>query len=423
MTVPTRAEVTDEPLDLAAHEPAVADRPAGAVVSFQGVVRDHDHGRGGDALEYEGHPSAAAVLARGRRGDRRRPGRCTRSPSRTGSARWRSATWRWSRRSRTAHRAAAFAACARLVDEVKARLPIWKRQVFADGTDEWVNCPVTADAARPPFRPGRSAAARRAGRPGACRLGVERRLGARPPRAAPRPARSARAPASSPSARRTGRPGSATPRAAGARTARSARSGTAGRARARRTPCRSPVSVGYQIGGRSALTPGSPRTAAAVPTLGRPRLASRRRIAASASTMIAGMTQTRWCDQEIGLITFAVSPTRVNAVSSSPSAWALAARDSPSASTSTAKASQSRPGVSIESYSRASRPGERLVGGHVRRADPLGLPEHAAEVGAWTPRRRSRRSPKVTPMAVPIAVSAAPPLPGDQQVHDEQRRA
>ena len=41
----------------------------------------------------------------------------------------------------TAHRAAAFAACARLVDEVKARLPIWKHQVFADGTEEWVNCP------------------------------------------------------------------------------------------------------------------------------------------------------------------------------------------------------------------------------------------------------------------------------------------
>ena len=40
-----------------------------------------------------------------------------------------------------AHRRAAFDACARLVDEVKARLPIWKRQVFADGTDEWVNCP------------------------------------------------------------------------------------------------------------------------------------------------------------------------------------------------------------------------------------------------------------------------------------------
>jgi molybdopterin synthase catalytic subunit len=41
----------------------------------------------------------------------------------------------------TAHRGEAFAICARLVEEVKHRLPIWKRQVFADGSDEWVNCP------------------------------------------------------------------------------------------------------------------------------------------------------------------------------------------------------------------------------------------------------------------------------------------
>jgi molybdopterin synthase catalytic subunit len=40
-----------------------------------------------------------------------------------------------------AHRAEAFAACERLVELVKRRLPIWKRQVFPDGTDEWVNCP------------------------------------------------------------------------------------------------------------------------------------------------------------------------------------------------------------------------------------------------------------------------------------------
>jgi len=39
------------------------------------------------------------------------------------------------------HRQEAFAVCAELVDEVKRQLPIWKRQVFADGTDEWVNCP------------------------------------------------------------------------------------------------------------------------------------------------------------------------------------------------------------------------------------------------------------------------------------------
>ena len=37
------------------------------------------------------------------------------------------------------HRAAAFGTCARLVDIVKERLPVWKHQFFADGSDEWVN--------------------------------------------------------------------------------------------------------------------------------------------------------------------------------------------------------------------------------------------------------------------------------------------
>jgi molybdopterin synthase catalytic subunit len=40
-----------------------------------------------------------------------------------------------------AHRQEAFAAAALLVDEVKHRLPVWKRQLFSDGTDEWVVCP------------------------------------------------------------------------------------------------------------------------------------------------------------------------------------------------------------------------------------------------------------------------------------------
>jgi molybdopterin synthase catalytic subunit len=37
------------------------------------------------------------------------------------------------------HRVAAFDTCARLVDTIKERLPVWKHQFFADGTDEWVN--------------------------------------------------------------------------------------------------------------------------------------------------------------------------------------------------------------------------------------------------------------------------------------------
>jgi molybdopterin synthase catalytic subunit len=139
MTV-TIAEVVDRRLDLAAHESAVAERRAGAVVSFQGVVRDHDHGRSVTLLEYEGHPSAADVLRQVAEEIAADPDVYAVAVSHRigkleiGDVALVAAV-------STAHRAAAFAACARLVDEVKARLPIWKRQVFADGTDEWVNCP------------------------------------------------------------------------------------------------------------------------------------------------------------------------------------------------------------------------------------------------------------------------------------------
>lgn len=136
----TLVEVTTAPLDLAAHEAAVADRRAGAVVSFQGVVRDHDHGRAVTRLEYEGHPSAADVLRAVAAEIAADPAVYAVAvshrlgPLAIGDAALVAAV-------STAHRAEAFAACARLVDEVKARLPVWKRQLFADGTEEWVNCP------------------------------------------------------------------------------------------------------------------------------------------------------------------------------------------------------------------------------------------------------------------------------------------
>ncbi|AVT40021.1 molybdenum cofactor biosynthesis protein MoaE [Plantactinospora sp. BB1] len=128
------------PLDVAFHESVVADAAAGAVVSFQGVVRDHDHGRSVLRLEYEGHPSAADVLREVAAEIAADPDvhavavSHRLGPLEIGDVALVAAV-------STAHRAAAFAACARLVDEVKARLPVWKRQLFADGTEEWVNCP------------------------------------------------------------------------------------------------------------------------------------------------------------------------------------------------------------------------------------------------------------------------------------------
>jgi molybdopterin synthase catalytic subunit len=134
------AEVLNTPLDLAAHEKAVSEARAGAVVSFQGVVRDHDHGRGVTLLEYEGHPTAAAILREVAAAIAADPDVYAVAVShRIGTLAIGDVALVAS--VSTAHRAAAFAACARLVDEVKARLPIWTRQVFTDGTDEWVNCP------------------------------------------------------------------------------------------------------------------------------------------------------------------------------------------------------------------------------------------------------------------------------------------
>lgn len=134
------AEVTGQPLDVEAHSKAVRDEAAGADVTFCGVVRDHDHGRTVVELEYSGYPTAGQVLREVADEIAADPAVIAIAVShRIGSlaigdvALVASVT--------AAHRGQAFDSCQRLVDEVKARLPIWKRQVFADGSDEWVNCP------------------------------------------------------------------------------------------------------------------------------------------------------------------------------------------------------------------------------------------------------------------------------------------
>jgi molybdopterin synthase catalytic subunit len=137
----TRAEVVETPLSVEEHARLVADAAAGAVVTFAGVVRDHDGGRGVRELEYSGHPTAdriiqevAADVAARAVGVRSIAVSHRIGPLRIGDVALACAV-------AADHRREAFVACAELVDEVKARLPIWKRQVFADGSDEWVNCP------------------------------------------------------------------------------------------------------------------------------------------------------------------------------------------------------------------------------------------------------------------------------------------
>jgi len=134
------AMVSDRSLDVEAHSAAVRDLAAGADVTFCGVVRDHDHGRTVRELEYTCYPTAAEVLrqvAEEIAADEdviavavsHRIGEL-----KIGDIALVAAV-------AAAHRKQAFDHCARLVDEVKSRLPVWKRQMFDDGTDEWINCP------------------------------------------------------------------------------------------------------------------------------------------------------------------------------------------------------------------------------------------------------------------------------------------
>lgn len=136
-----RADVTENALDVEEHARLVARSTAGAVVSFSGVVRDHDNGRGVQALEYSGHPSASDVISRvAAQIAAAHPDVLALAVShRIGSLKIGDSALACA--VAAAHRAAAFAACAALVDEVKLQLPIWKRQEFTDGTEQWVNSP------------------------------------------------------------------------------------------------------------------------------------------------------------------------------------------------------------------------------------------------------------------------------------------
>lgn len=143
-TVPSprivRAEITAEPITADAHAQLVQGNGSGAVVTFAGVVRDHDHGRAVDRLDYESHPTARDVLATVLNDvAARNRVHAVAASHRVGELKIGDVALACA--VAAAHRGEAFAACADLVDTAKARLPIWKHQVFHDGTDEWVNSP------------------------------------------------------------------------------------------------------------------------------------------------------------------------------------------------------------------------------------------------------------------------------------------
>jgi molybdopterin synthase catalytic subunit len=130
------AVVTDAVLDAEAAEAAVLSDRDGALVTFRGVIRDHDGGRDVTRLDYSAHPDAQQFLTEV----------CARIAERTGlavAAAHRVGSLTVGDVALVAavaapHRAEAFQACGDLVDAIKAEVPIWKRQHFPHGASEWV---------------------------------------------------------------------------------------------------------------------------------------------------------------------------------------------------------------------------------------------------------------------------------------------
>ena len=115
---------------------------AGALATFEGRVRDHADGRSVRLLEYQVYPELAQaegeqVVAEALAKFDLVAAHCT---HRSGilhigdMAVWVGVA--------APHRGAAFDACRYIIDEIKQRLPIWKRETYAEGDSGWVNCQV-----------------------------------------------------------------------------------------------------------------------------------------------------------------------------------------------------------------------------------------------------------------------------------------
>jgi molybdopterin synthase catalytic subunit len=141
MTRPTA--ITSDPLDVAALVHVVEAPGIGAVVTFLGVVRDHNQGRRVQHLMYEAYePLAERVLARIVEEVR---------------GRWPSVTLAVHHRigrleigeasvaiaAASAHRADGFASCRYAIERIKQIAPIWKHEYF-EGGDVWIEG-ATAD--------------------------------------------------------------------------------------------------------------------------------------------------------------------------------------------------------------------------------------------------------------------------------------
>ncbi len=138
-----RFQLSSEPLSPELLKSSLAARDCGACVTFEGWVRDHNEGRSVTALEYESYPEVALA-----EGERILDEACEKfgvtnaiCVHRVGAldlgdmAVWVGVS--------AEHRGEAFAACRFIIDEIKLRLPIWKKEHYAEGDTGWVNADFT----------------------------------------------------------------------------------------------------------------------------------------------------------------------------------------------------------------------------------------------------------------------------------------
>ncbi|MDQ2622681.1 MAG: molybdenum cofactor biosynthesis protein MoaE [Actinomycetota bacterium] len=130
------ARIAEEPLDLTQHLEAVSGPGFGAVVTFVGQIRDHDPEATGtvELVEYSHHPDAEVILERiaaevataeTRLAVSHRTG-----PVEVGQPALIACV-------ASAHRAPAYEVSRDLVERIKKEVPIWKRQLAADGRRNW----------------------------------------------------------------------------------------------------------------------------------------------------------------------------------------------------------------------------------------------------------------------------------------------
>ncbi len=140
--------LTHTPIDLSALTARVSGPEQGGIATFLGLVRNHQDGRGVLRLEYSAYePMAEAESARiVAEAELRWPASIA-LEHRLGALAIGDAAVAVVAAS--SHRAAAFEACRYVIEEVKRRVPVWKKEFYADGTVAWVD-PTRLGAPRPP---------------------------------------------------------------------------------------------------------------------------------------------------------------------------------------------------------------------------------------------------------------------------------